>query len=60
MFIGVNVTFLPHHFLGLSGMPRRISDYPEQFWKLNVISRFGSLVSFGSLILFTFIMIEAV
>ncbi|MBA3301156.1 MAG: cytochrome c oxidase subunit I [Thermoleophilaceae bacterium] len=53
MFVGFNLTFLIQHSAGLSGMPRRIYDYPEEAgWEgFNQISTIGSfLLGIGVLI----------
>jgi len=57
-FVGVNFTFMPMHFLGLAGCPRRIPDYPDAFAGWNAVSSFGSVVSLFSALLFIYILYD--
>lgn len=56
-FIGVNLVFFPMHFLGLSGMPRRVADYPDAFKGWNYVSSLGACLSFSAALFFIFVMI---
>jgi cytochrome c oxidase subunit I len=49
-FIGLNLTFMPMHELGLLGMNRRIALYDPQFQPLNQLSTWGAyLLAISSL-----------
>jgi cytochrome c oxidase subunit 1 len=54
-FVGVNLTFFPMHFLGVSGMPRRYPDYPEAFAGWNFVSSIGSYISGLGMLVFLFV-----
>jgi cytochrome c oxidase subunit 1 len=59
IFLGVNITFFPQHFLGLAGIPRRYTDYPDTFFSWNLLSSMGSLLSVFSVLFLFFIVWES-
>ncbi|MSQ36339.1 MAG: cytochrome c oxidase subunit I [Dehalococcoidia bacterium] len=56
LFIGMNMTFFPMHFLGIAGMPRRIYTYDDGlgwgYW--NMFATVGSYVLGISILIFVF------
>jgi cytochrome c oxidase subunit 1 len=54
MFIGMNLTFFPMHFLGLDGMPRRIYTYAaDSGWETwNQVETVGAFVIAVSVLVF--------
>ena len=59
IFVGVNLTFFPQHFLGLAGIPRRYSDFPDMYQSWNNMSRLGATLSIVGVFIFAGIVWEA-
>ena len=54
MFLGVNLSFFPQHYLGRAGIPRRYAYYPGSYASWNVISSLGRVVSIVATLIFSF------
>ena len=59
-FMGFNLTFMPQHFLGLAGMPRRIPDYAIQFADFNMMSSIGAFILGFSQLIFAYTIIKTI
>lgn len=59
--IGFNVTFVPQHFLGFMGMPRRIYTYaPGRGWDgLNMLSTIGVAIQVAAILIFAWNVIRS-
>ena len=50
MFIGMNITFFPMHWLGTLGMPRRIADYQELAANYPSMHGWNAIITVGAIL----------
>lgn len=59
MFIGVNLTFFPMHFLGIQGIPRRYRRYQVRYSLWHSLARLGRTLSSLSVLILMFVLYES-
>jgi cytochrome c oxidase subunit 1 len=59
LFIGVNLTFFPMHFLGVQGIPRRYRDYSVGFSYWHALASLGRVLRIVATLLLFFMWWEA-
>ena len=57
--IGVNTAFFPQQFVGLVGMSRRYTEYPDAFAGWNFIASIGSFIAGVGVLVFLAMLAEA-
>ncbi|MDQ3769813.1 MAG: cbb3-type cytochrome c oxidase subunit I [Actinomycetota bacterium] len=58
-FVAFNITFAPMHLVGVQGMPRRVTDYAEQFANWNLVISVASFVLGLSTLVFVYNMVSS-
>jgi cytochrome c oxidase subunit 1 len=56
-FVFLNLTFFPMHWVGLRGMPRRVSDYADEFAGTNMFITIASFALGASVFVFFYNMV---
>jgi len=55
LFLGVNLTFFPMHFLGIQGMPRRYRDYSSAYSYWHSFASLGRVIRIVATLIVFFI-----
>jgi cytochrome c oxidase subunit 1 len=59
IFVGMNIVFLPMHWLGIEGMARRVFQYRPEFEGINRVESYGYLLLLAGGLLFIYNIISS-